>query len=32
MPFNKSTEFILYNKDMFDEVLKGDPFPKLGKT
>lgn len=28
MPFNKSTEFILYNKDMFDEVLKGDPFPE----
>jgi multiple sugar transport system substrate-binding protein len=28
MPFNKSTEFILYNKDMFDEVLKGEPFPE----
>ncbi|NLG30965.1 MAG: extracellular solute-binding protein [Acholeplasmataceae bacterium] len=28
MPFNKSTEFILYNKDMFDEVLKGAPFPE----
>lgn len=28
LPFNKSTEFVLYNKDMFDEVLKGKPFPE----
>ena len=28
MPFNKSTEVIIYNKDVFDEVLKGKPFPE----
>ena len=27
MPFNKSTEMIIYNKDMFDAVLKGKAFP-----
>ena len=28
LPFNKSTEFIIYNKDMFDEVLRGKKFPE----
>ena len=28
MPFNKSTEFVIYNKDMFDEVLQGKAFPE----
>ena len=27
LPFNKSTEVIVYNKDMFDEILAGKPFP-----
>lgn len=28
LPFNKSTEVVLYNKDVFDDVLKGQPFPE----
>lgn len=28
MPFNKSTELIIYNKDMFDDVLQGKAFPE----
>lgn len=28
MPFNKSTEVVIYNKDVFDEVLKGKAFPE----
>lgn len=27
LPFNKSTEVLSYNKDLFDEVLEGRPFP-----
>lgn len=27
LPFNKSTEVLSYNKDLFDEVLEGEPFP-----
>ena len=28
LPFNKSTEVVVYNKDVFDHVLAGRPFPK----
>lgn len=28
LPFNKSTEVLSYNKDIFDEVLEGRPFPR----
>lgn len=28
LPFNKSTEVVVYNKDVFDQVLAGKPFPK----
>lgn len=28
LPFNKSTEVVVYNKDVFDQVLAGRPFPK----
>ncbi len=27
LPFNKSTEVVVYNKDVFDQVLAGKPFP-----
>ncbi len=28
LPFNKSTEVVVYNKDVFDQLLAGKPFPR----